>query len=96
MSPGVGCDSTAQGDKVMSKECIRTVRETGRVRRRGGGGQSDKNPDTIKQASSVAVFAVSTLLKQLTVVNWDNKKGNLFRIDYNGIFLDESRLGECV
>ena len=26
------------------------------------------------------------MLKRLTFVNWDKKKGNLFRIDKNGIF----------
>ena len=34
------------------------------------------------------------MLKRLTFVNLD-KKGNLFRIDKNDIFLDENRLGEC-
>ena len=44
----------------------------------------------------MAVFEVSPMLKRLTFVNWDNKKGNPFRIDKTRIFIDECRLGECV
>ena len=41
----------------------------------------------------MAVFRVSPILKRLTFVNWDIKKGDQFRIDKNGIFFRREPVG---